>query len=632
MFRLLTCACVAGVLCFCGVLHVQRMVTEGHMSRLLSEHSAVGVVLEMLKNNHSLSIQEDCLDALAELVRWSEQSCADLVQHNGIQVLLGMRKSASIRGRLQAISVLSLLLLNPKKFNYCEDIDFITDEILLGLCAFVDQPTTLANSASTEEVSFQAATLIRRLTELSSSKGLIWECLRPSFAARPQSGERSRGRSTADTMAGTEPSAGVSEGKQSAVECGAQGLDCDSSTWRAIEDVPVHKRWLSESHKGAAAVQEEHTAAEKNTGGPQHNNGDGRRASSSMAQGTADDAFNYLVKLLTDGENFSAEAMEAALHDPTAALLEQKPHPAQHGMREVVKLARQVSQCAETFKAGIKKAEHHSAPAQAGRTSAHLRSSEHVTSLSPSTIAELPSAQLEHLSTAQRQRLQDTFASPQRWCDVTRRPSAVSARVKCEMLLTIRQMLIKSHGEEHFDESQHGGGSGAGLSIDREAADRAVEFMVMHTHLPAVLAHLINPQAAQPGGPLPVRDGAASAWELELQVLAFECLKHLAQAICTRSVDPCWRMVLPDAQLLLTEELMQKKKKVRPFLWMTNVQIQLLAKRLSCISLKASDVVVSQGKFSRIMYVVLSGTLDVSCTTKGLPLYHACHSRHTTHV
>ena len=157
-------------------------------ARQLSAHSAVEVLLEMIANNAQVTIQSDCLDALVELVRWSEESCSELLAHDGIGTLLSLYTSASLRVRALAVEVLALLLLNPKNFATLNSMDAYEDRVLRGLCAYVRHGCSGAQKCGADDVRCAAASLIRKLSEGGAGRGLLWACMRAPADADAKSG------------------------------------------------------------------------------------------------------------------------------------------------------------------------------------------------------------------------------------------------------------------------------------------------------------------------------------------------------------------------------------------------------------------------------------------------------------
>ena len=82
--------------------------------------------------------------------------CVVQVERAGIEALLALRCSPSLRVRAQAVQVLSLVLLQPrvdghKRGGHDGMIDCYSDNILRGLCNYVQQPLSAAHSAAATE-------------------------------------------------------------------------------------------------------------------------------------------------------------------------------------------------------------------------------------------------------------------------------------------------------------------------------------------------------------------------------------------------------------------------------------------------------------------------------------------------
>ena len=220
-------------------------------ARLLSGHAVVSVLLDMIRDKPIFSIQIDCLDALKELVRWSEESCAEVLNHNGLSVLLGLRSSASLRVRALSVQVLSVLLLNPKKLSILNKSDVFTDDVLRGLCAYVKQRCAgLLNAADAAQVSFEAAILIRKLTDAGLRQGLMWECLRDAVVVKKTVQQQLQGDGTEAILAANRQSTTTRSCEETILdpieEQQRPKYDPGSQTWRNIHDVPPEKLWMSD--------------------------------------------------------------------------------------------------------------------------------------------------------------------------------------------------------------------------------------------------------------------------------------------------------------------------------------------------------------------------------------------------
>ena len=128
------------------------------------------------------------LRALVELVRWSEESCSELLAHDGIGTLLSLYTSASLRVRALAVEVLALLLLNPKHFATLSSMDAYEDRVLRGLCAYVRHGCSGAQKCGVDDVRCASASLIRKLSEGGAGRGLLWACMRAPADADAKTG------------------------------------------------------------------------------------------------------------------------------------------------------------------------------------------------------------------------------------------------------------------------------------------------------------------------------------------------------------------------------------------------------------------------------------------------------------
>ena len=531
---------------------------------LLSDHGAVNVLLDMLRHNPNLSIQADCLDALYELVRWDQVACIVLVEQQGISLLLDLGASASLRVRAQAVQVLSLVLLNPKKFPKLklDDLSY-SDEILRGLCHYVEQPCSSQHAVGVEEVSYQAASLIRQLSQAMSARGRSWECMSTAFSA-PRIAQKASHLQLLQTLRRTERArrpapnsappvkalrhlesqavtlSGEANGRVSSrdmfemllLEASSRALSSekpiemekDAAEWHAVEDVPKHMRWLSSALDGTA------------------------HAGAGGGAATVQDGMNHLVRILAGGK------MEEMLHESFA---------------------------------------------------------EHSVVYGPSRGASgLPGGGMRA------------------WIDVAK-PPVVSARTKCQLLLALKHILPQWHSNAHSGTrsatSNKGAASPRARKSDAPMSDQltALDFILRKTHLGAVLTSLVRtplPCSAHPATALdqPLTSSTNGAtcvtpWEVEMQVLAFETLIHIVQAIRTHSAHA----FLGDSLLHLSHQIMIKKKDVLPFKWMNSVELSMLAQRSFPLYFSAGDVVMGQGEWCRSIYLVLSGELQVSCLTKG---------------
>jgi len=139
-------------------------LTDGH---LLSHYGAVGIVMDLCKNSDSLRIQSECLDAIAQLVHSSAESCKQLVEAEGIPWLLAQYKSSSNSVRTSSLQVLSnVLTLHGNEVV----VDRLSNSILFGLCNYI--------VSVSEEASELASKLVFQLTAAGCKEGMVWEPLR----------------------------------------------------------------------------------------------------------------------------------------------------------------------------------------------------------------------------------------------------------------------------------------------------------------------------------------------------------------------------------------------------------------------------------------------------------------------
>jgi CRP-like cAMP-binding protein len=528
---------------------------------LLSDHGAVNVLLDMLRHNPNLSIQADCLDALYELVRWDQDACIVLVEQQGISLLLDLGSSASLRVRAQAVQVLSLVLLNPKKFPKLKLDDFsYSDEILRGLCHYVEQPCSSQHAVGVEQVSYQAASLIRQLSQALSARGRSWECMSTAFSApriapkashlqvlqalrRTERAERIAARRPApnsappvnehrDLEGDAAPLSGEAKGRVSSKDmlemlASSRALSSDkpievekdAAEWHAVEDVPKHMRWLSGALGGTA-----HAGA----GGAS----------------TMQDGLNHLVKILTGGK------LEEMLH--------------------------------ESF------AEH--------------------------SVVYRPSRGASGLSGAGIDAPKPPVVSARTKCQLLLAVKNI-----------LPQSHSNAHSGAGSATNNKGAAPPRARKSDAPMSDQltALDFILRKTHLGAVLTSLVRTPLPCSAHPAPTLDQpftsstnggtCVTTWEVEMQVSAFETLIHIAQAIRTHSAYA----LLGDSLLHLSHQIMIKKKDVLPFKWMNSVELSMLAERSCPLYFSAGDVVMRQDDWCRSIYLVLSGELQVSCLTKG---------------
>lgn len=183
---------------FAGMLAREqlRLSSQQHArKRAVQEvHASANFLLSTSASSNVLEIQELTAPALAAL---ATTDATILSRHGSVKAILDMMKdqpnvSMPVLGA-RAVHVLSLLLLNPTNFSNLNNMDSYSDEILRGLCAYVEdkyaQHTSPSDAsvapASASQLSCEAALLIRRLTEAASVRGLSWECLRASWTPRP---------------------------------------------------------------------------------------------------------------------------------------------------------------------------------------------------------------------------------------------------------------------------------------------------------------------------------------------------------------------------------------------------------------------------------------------------------------
>jgi CRP-like cAMP-binding protein len=580
---------------------------------LLSDHGAVEVLLDMLRQNPNLSIQADCLDALCECVRWNQDACVELVEQRGISLLLNLRASASLRVRGQAVQVLSLVLLNPKKFpKFNLDDSCFTDQILRGLCYYVEQPCSTEHAAGVEQVSYEAASLIRRLSQTLSARGLTWECMRSTFSPSPilapSIGVRGRGRSQEPHTAAA--STCDTGGHVGGAALGTQAVSykslpsCDTveenvAEWFTLEDVPEGKLWLS----GALGV-------------PAH-------ADASVDAPAVCDGLNYLVEILAGGNGHTAAKMEDKLAEtftldgPSRAA---SPSSVASSPQSAARTLNRTGSLQRTGSPGT--------PGSRQRADQCARQSPSSPSLGQRSTYSLPPGPLQDVQ--RRLRRTSSFAVSRGGGPEKEKANVVSARTKCQLLLAVSDILSQSHSHSSAHSqtawaaskaSNKGDTAGRPPKSDEPMSDKlgALDFILRKTHLCAVLTSLVRTpltssgHAAHPLNQPATASTAASTWQVEMQVLAFETLIHMSQAIRTHSSG----VLLADSLLHLSQKLMLKKKAVLPFKWMNSVELLMLAERSCPLYFRAGDVVARQDQWSRSMYLVLSGSLEVSCQTKG---------------
>ena len=242
--------------------------------------------------------------------------------------------------------------------------------------------------------------------------------------------------------------------------------------------------------------------------------------------------------------------------------------------------------------------------------------------MSADKVSQLSSHQLENLSLAERQAvLQMQHLLQGRSAPKTNKQFdfKVPARVKCELLQTFIQILRKA------SISKLSGSHASQQKLtepEEQAANNIIDFMVLHTQLASVLVHLIGDKTGRQDTKdvIGSNDNVEQAedksrneqWDAEVRVLALECLKTLAQAINSRE-----GVFLGEGEVHKAAQLMEKKKAVAPFKWMNSCEIIQLAELCSMQMFQHGDVVQCQGSWARRMFIVLSGSLTVTCRTKG---------------
>jgi hypothetical protein len=147
------------------------------------------------------------------------------------------------------------------------------------------------------------------------------------------------------------------------------------------------------------------------------------------------------------------------------------------------------------------------------------------------------------------------------------RAPAMSARAKCKLLSAIKHLLLQCHSRT--TQTVHH------ITEESGSSDRSptLDFLIQHTGLTTLLTEVV--MAAVPSFDFGITPPSSETiqetdmWRTELHVLAFEGLSHLVQAISARRSD----VILGERYVKLAVQLVMKKKGVRTFKWMTELEI-----------------------------------------------------------